>query len=81
MLSKLKESEKVVGAKQLMRALQADSIACLYVANDADIFVNRDVIALCREKNIPVVEVPSKKTLGEACGIQVGCAAAGILKR
>lgn len=78
MLTKLKESAKVVGAKRLMKAIEAGEIRTAYVAMDADIFVTQPVIDLCRAKNIPVVEVSNMKQLGETCLIQVPTAAAGI---
>ena len=34
---------------------------------------------LCDEKKIPYVYVPSKKALGEACGLQVAAASAAIV--
>ena len=55
MLSALNGVEKVFGAKQVMRALNADAVKTVYIATDADVFVTRQVYDLCREKNIPVV--------------------------
>ena len=80
MLSRLKSEKRVVGAKELTCALEAGRVALVYLANDADLFVNRRVRELCREKNIPIVEVNSMKALGEACGLSVGAASAGVLK-
>ena len=81
MLSELKEAaDKAVGAKQVLRAIQAGQVAKVYIATDADIFVTRRVYDVCREKNIPCVEVPSMKALGEACGVQVRAAAAAMLR-
>jgi len=34
---------------------------------------------LCDEKKIPYVYVPSKKALGEACGLQVAAAAVAVI--
>ncbi len=78
MLSVLREANKIVGAKQVLRALAADGVSSVYVATDADVFVTRRVYDACRERNIPVVEVPSMKALGEACGIEVKTAVAAI---
>ncbi len=35
---------------------------------------------LCKEKNIPYVEVPSKEDLGAAVGLRVGTSAVAIVK-
>lgn len=35
---------------------------------------------LCKEKEIPYVEVPSKEDLGAAAGLNVGCSAVAIIK-
>lgn len=78
MLSVLQKAEKVVGAKQVLRAVAANSVKSVYIATDADVFVSRPVYDLCREKNVPVVEVPSMKALGEACGLQVKAAVAAV---
>lgn len=79
MLTKLKEaSAKVVGAKQVLRAIAAGQVTQVYVATDADVFVTRPVYDACRAQNIPLVEVPSMKALGEACGVQVKASVAAI---
>ena len=78
MLSTLQNADKIVGAKQVLRALTAGEAKSVYIATDADVFVTRKVYDLAREKNIPVIEVPSMKALGEACGVSVKAAAAAI---
>ena len=78
MLSILQKAEKIVGAKQVLRAVAAGAVKNVYIATDADVFVTRPVYDLCREKEIPVIEVPSMKALGEACGVQVKAAVAAI---
>ena len=78
MLSKLQNAEKIVGTKQVVRAITAGEVKTVYLATDADVFVTRRVYDLCREKKIPVVEVPSMKALGEACGVEVKAACAAI---
>ena len=78
MLSTLQNADRIVGAKQVLRALEAGEAKSVYIATDADVFVTRKVYDLAREKNIPVIEVPSMKALGEACGVSVKAAAAAI---
>ncbi len=80
MLEKLRRGDKVVGSRRLVKAIEADEIAMAYVALDADLLVTKKVIELARQKGLPVVEIDSMKALGEAAGVQVPTAAAGIKK-
>ena len=78
MLEMLTGANKVVGAKQVLRAIEAGSVSRVFIASDADMFVTRPVFDACRAANIEIIEVPSMKALGEACGVQVKAAAAAI---
>ena len=82
MLSELSDAtRRVVGTKQLLRALDAGRIARAYVARDADPFLTKRVMDRCYDLNIPCHEVESMKALGQACGIDVAGAAAGVQRR
>ena len=80
MLSELKNSPKVVGVRQLRKAVGRDEIRRVFLADDADPAVTEPVEALARERAVPVTRVRSMKELGQACGIAVGASAAGLLK-
>ena len=80
MLTRIKDDAKVVGSRQLTRALMRDEISLAYIALDADPFIVGPVRDLCREKGVPVTDVASMLELGEACGLRVKTAAAGIKK-
>ena len=80
MLEKLKNSPKVVGTRRLVRAIQAGEIAEAYVARDADLFILRQVREACNQAGVRIVEVDTLKQLGEACGVDVRTASAGIRK-
>ena len=80
MLSRLKNSSKVVGTRRLVRAILAGEIVEAYVARDADLFIVRQVRDACNKMNVRMVEVDSMKQLGEACGVEVRTASAGIRK-
>ena len=80
MLDRLKNSEKVVGTRRLVRAILAGEIAEAYVAQDADLFIVRQVRQACNEAGVRMVEVDTMKQLGEACGVEVKTASAGIRK-
>ena len=55
-------------------------VAEVYLASDADLFIVRQVRQACNEAGVRIVEVESKKQLGEICGVDVKTASAGILK-
>lgn len=72
--------QRTIGAKQTLKALKKDEARTLYVAADADEAVIRDLVRLAKEKQIEIVQVESMAVLGRACGIEVGAAAASVLK-
>lgn len=76
----LKNSKnRTVGVKQTLRALEKESVLCVYVAQDAEGHVVRPILDICRNKGIKVREVQTMAELGKACGIEVGAAVAALL--
>ena len=73
-------ANKVVGTKQVTRALKAGKAARAYVANDADTFIFQQVIRAAEEARVPCVRVNSMKELGMVCGVEVPAAAAAVLR-
>ena len=71
---------RIVGTKQLLRALDEGKIAHAFVAADADLLLTKRVVDRCFERNIPCTQVDTMEQLGRACGIDVKAAAAGLLK-
>ncbi len=80
MLSELNVSNKVVGAKQVKRALNDGRARKVFVAGDADPRVTQPLAQLAVNKEIPVELAPTMKALGSACGVAVGSAAAALLE-
>ena len=80
MLEKLKNAAKVVGTRRLLRAIQNGEIEEAYVARDADLFILRQVREACAAAGVRMVEVETMKELGQACGVEVKTASAGIRK-
>ncbi|RYM04813.1 50S ribosomal protein L7ae-like protein [Sporolactobacillus sp. THM7-7] len=70
----------IIGTKQALKALKADRVKELIIAEDADLRVTNKVLALADERNVPVYTVDSMKKLGQACGIEVGASAVAIKK-
>src|SRR5690554_4901294 len=79
MPGRLKTSHKVVGAKQKLKALENGQARLIYVAKDADRHVLQGIMELSNRSGIKIVEVATMAELGEACGIDVGAAVAGII--
>ena len=69
---------KVVGTKQVLRAIKSGSLSRVYVANDADTYLYQRVVTAAEAAGLPTVRVASMKELGAACGVEVKAAAAGI---
>ena len=69
----------VVGAKQLKKAVKNGRAKYVYLAENADPAVTEPLAQLCGEFHIPITWVASMADLGRACGIEVGAAAAAVL--
>lgn len=79
MLDELKTANKVVGIKQLRKAIAAGRAKKVFLAADADPMLTEPVAAQCRERKITVISVPTMRQLGAACDIPVDAAAAAIV--
>lgn len=80
MLEELKSAKKVVGIKQLTKALKEGRAAKVFIAADAEVRVTRPIEQLCQSMSVPTETAPSMEELGRACSIEVGAAAAAILR-
>ncbi len=69
-----------MGTRRLVRAVLAGEIEEVYLASDAELFIVRQVKDACRQANVRIIEVDTMKQLGEACGVDVKTASAGIRK-
>ena len=79
MLNELENASKVVGVKQVRRALTNGQAKRLYLAKDADPQLTRPLERLAAEKGVEAVWANAMKALGKACGIAVGAAVAAIV--
>ena len=70
---------KVVGIKQLKKALQAGRVLRVFLAKDADPQLTGELCRLCSRQGVPVACVATMAGLGKACAIDVGAAAAAAL--
>ena len=75
----LKGKRLVVGTKQLRKALENGRAKWVWLAENADPALTEPLEALCQRCGVQYTWVPSKQHLGEACGIEVGAAAAAAV--
>ncbi|MDD6383768.1 ribosomal L7Ae/L30e/S12e/Gadd45 family protein [Mitsuokella sp.] len=80
-LDTLKSANRVIGIKQVSKAVKRESAACVFIADDADERVTAPLILLCEEQGVAVEHAETMQVLGKACGIEVGAAAAAVLKQ
>ena len=78
-LSELAAAERVVGEKEVRRALAKGLLRKVFVAIDAE--SGRGEILLADAEAAGVEQVESRLILGRACAIDRSAAAAGLLKR
>jgi len=79
MLTELSQRAKVVGAKQVKRALEAGTARKVFLARDAAPRITDPIAALCAEKGVERESECSMKELGRACGIAVGATVAALV--
>ena len=79
-MERLSGNEKVVGLKQVRRAVTERHAAVVFLACDADPRLTEALEALCNEHGVETVWDYTMAQLGKACGIAVGTAAAAAMK-
>ncbi len=79
MRNDLEHSSKVVGVKQVRRALANGTAQRLYLARDADPHLTQALEEQAGHQGVETVWADSMRELGRACGIAVGAAAAAEL--
>lgn len=76
---RLETDKKVIGLKQVKKAINFSEASYVYIAEDAEKEITEEVLSLCNERNIPVVKVDKMEKLGIACGIDINAATAALL--
>jgi large subunit ribosomal protein L7A len=69
----------VVGTKQTTRAIAEGQAKKVFLAKDADQFLQKEIEKLCQEHQIPIEAVPTMVELGRQAGIEVKAAVATII--
>ena len=79
MFTELSAASKVVGVKQVRRAVESGRALKVFLAQDAEGRITAPIAALCGEKGVLVETGFSMTDLGKACGISVGAAVAATV--
>lgn len=79
-LEALKDANRVIGIKQVTKAVRKGLVQEVYIADDADEGCVAPLIELCKEHSVILARGGSMKDLGGVCGIEVGAAAAAALR-
>ncbi len=69
---------RLVGVKQVSRALRHGSLRRVYLARSADPKVTEPIALQCAETDVPVIWVTDGRELGRSCDIAVPCAVAAL---
>ncbi len=80
MLKQLKNGKKVVGLKQLKKALRDETALAVFLAKDGDPKMVEPMEATCQEAGVEVIWVDTMTALGQACSIDVGASCAALVK-
>ncbi len=78
-LADLKNAKKVIGIKQVNKALEKGLTKYVIVAQDADAKLLKPLLKNCQEKDVKIDTVETMKELGRLCNINVGSAAVAVL--
>ena len=79
-LEDLKTAKKVVGCKQLRRALSEDRAVVVFLADDADPMLTAPLALQSTMQGVEIVRADTMEQLGRACGISVSAACAAIVR-
>ncbi len=80
MLYQLQNANKVVGAKQCLKAIQNDKAKVVFIAKDAEERVTGPILQLAKEKQVPIEYIETMQELGSLCNIEVKTAVAAIIE-
>lgn len=79
MFKNLQNSNKVVGLKQVRRAVEDHTAVKVFLANDVAPDIYDKIVDLCNSNGVEIEYVDSMRQLGNACKIDVPAAVAAII--
>lgn len=78
-LEEIKNGNKVIGTKQVKKAIARGDARRVFIAGDAEPHVIEPIKELCADHQVEVEVIEKMEILGKACGIEVGSAAVALL--
>ncbi len=78
-LEVLKNSNKAVGIKQTIKAVENGNARIVFIAKDADEKITGNLKELCVANGVRIEYADTMKQLGKAVGIEVGASAVCVL--
>lgn len=78
-LAEIKNSPKVIGTKQVKKAINKGIAKKVFIALDAEPHIIEPIKELCQQNQVEVFPVENMETLGNACGIEVGSATVALI--
>ena len=79
-LNELAVPERVVGEKEVRRAMSKGLLRKIFVAEDSDAKISAGLLEKAGDLGLEIEKVDSKLKLGRACAIDRAAAVAGLLK-
>ena len=78
-LNDIRNNNKVIGSKQVKKAVVKGLARKVYLALDAEPHIIGPLRELCCQHEVEVEEIEKMEELGNACGIEVGSAAVALI--
>jgi len=78
-LPEIKNTPKVIGTKQVKKAINKGIAQKVFIAEDAEPHIIEPIKELCRQNLVEVFMVKNMDSLGNACGIEVGAATVALI--
>jgi len=79
-IEELRNKKIVVGKRETERAIKKNIAKKVFLARDVDEEVQKELIGILEEREIPWEYVPLAKDLGLACGIEIEASCAAIVE-
>lgn len=80
-LEMLQTAKKIVGVKQVTKAVEKDLVQVVYIAKDAEQRLIEPLRTLCNRKKVAIEMTLTMAELGKLCNIEVGAAAVAVMKQ
>ena len=71
---------RVVGLRQVLRAIREGKAQLVYLADDASDTIRQDVMKEAQTHQIPLQKIATMRSLARMCSVDVPASAAAIIK-